>query len=842
MNYPSRTSLASALTISAVAAAYCVLARAGLLIALVPANASPLWPAAGFALAAVLLWGPRAALGVGLGACLANYLQFLSDQSAAPAAALAASVVIGLGNAGESLLGAALMRRAGITEELPRRAGQAAAFCALAPVIGLVASLLGPLVLVLGGILPQSLLSQAAATWWLGDTIGILVFTPLVLAWNAPWASAAPRSTAAHAAEGLAAAALLVVCAWLGLGGRTFPHAPHVSLTFITSPPLFWILLRFGPRFSTAAVAALAVYATWLTVQGGTFDIGPTIQVSLLLSSAYLTVLSSTTLLARALLEERQEALEELRLSHQGLQRHVDVALEIAAVNREEDKARVAMYRNVFDGLPIGIMVLRLEVDGRSDSLRIVEINPAGLRLSLAEGEKAEGAMLRDFSPTVFETELPEVCLDVLRTRESRVLHEYAGRKRMPGTFFHSRIFALSADCVGIAFENVTEQKTAQNALYESEQYMRLMLGNVRDYAIFRMDREGRVASCDGEAQAITGYSAEEILGKPYARFFAPEDSTLGLPQELMDTAARDGRVANEGWRLRKDGTRFWVSGVLAAIRDEGGALLGYVKIMHDDTERRQILQTLEKQSSALYRSNTELSQFAYVASHDLREPLHKVNAFADRLNEKLDGKLDEEGRDYLRRMLRAINGMQNLIDALLQLARVTTRVGACEVVDLEVLAKDVVDSLDISISRCKGRVELGEMPRIHADPLQMRQLLQNLISNAIKFQKPDAHPRVLVHGRLLGDGRCEIVVSDDGIGFEMKHAERIFKPFQRLHGRFEYEGTGIGLTICQKIAERHGGTITVKSAPGEGAEFRVVIPISQDGRTECEPREKAFS
>ena len=286
--------------------------------------------------------------------------------------------------------------------------------------------------------------------------------------------------------------------------------------------------------------------------------------------------------------------------------------------------------------------------------------------------------MLRDFAPTIYETELPGMCLEVLRTRESRVLHEYAGRKRIPGTYFHSRIFALSADCVGIAFENVTEQKIAQNALYESEQHMRLMLGNIRDYAIFRMDREGRVASWDGEASVISGYSAEEILGKPYARFFAPEDAALGLPQKLMDKAARDGRVVNEGWRLRKDGSRFWASGVLTTIRDEGGALLGYVKIVHDDTERRRILLTLEKQSSALLRSNTELSQFAYVASHDLREPLHKVTAFADRLNEKLEGKLDEEGRDYLRRMLRAIGGMQNRIDALLQLARVTTRGRAC--------------------------------------------------------------------------------------------------------------------------------------------------------------------
>ena len=190
--------------------------------------------------------------------------------------------------------------------------------------------------------------------------------------------------------------------------------------------------------------------------------------------------------------------------------------------------------------------------------------------------------------------------------------------------------------------------------------------------------------------------------------------------------------------------------------------------------------------------------------------------------------------------MLRSIDGMQNLIDGLLELARVTTRGGGAEVVDLSALAKDVVESLDLARAHGNARVEVGALPKINADPLQMRQLLQNLIANGLKFQRPGARPIVRVRGKATDDGRCELVVSDNGIGFDMKYAERVFQPFQRLNSRSDYEGSGMGLAICQKIASRHGGTISVTSRPEHGTEFKVLLPISQEGRMECLSQEKA--
>ena len=266
--------------------------------------------------------------------------------------------------------------------------------------------------------------------------------------------------------------------------------------------------------------------------------------------------------------------------------RFVNSALKLAAADRLVDKAHVQLYRRIFDSLPLGIVVMRLEKRGDSDSLRVIEMNPTGLHLARVPGDKAAGEMLRNLAPKIYKTELPEACLDVLKSGESRVLREFSGDGEAQGAYFHVRIFALNEECVGIAFENVSEQKKAQSALHENEQLLRLMIESVQDYAIYRLDRDGRVASWNDGAQIINGYDAEEILGQTYEQFFTPEDRTHGLPQELLNRTASEGRLEIEGWRLRKDGSRFWANAVITALREEGGALLGYVQLVRDITER----------------------------------------------------------------------------------------------------------------------------------------------------------------------------------------------------------------------------------------------------------------
>jgi PAS domain S-box-containing protein len=232
-----------------------------------------------------------------------------------------------------------------------------------------------------------------------------------------------------------------------------------------------------------------------------------------------------------------------------------------------------------------------------------------------------------------------------------------------------------------------------------------------------------------------------------------------------------------------------------------------------------------------LERSNRELQDFASVASHDLQEPLRKVQAFGDRLKAVCDGALNAQAGDYLDRMLNATRRMQSLIQDLLKFARVTSQASAFLPVDLAQVTRDVLSDLEVRIAETNARVEVGDLPAIDADAVQIRQLLQNLIGNALKFHQKGTPPLVRVFAnqaacKPIGGGMLQLVVQDNGIGFDEKYLDRIFTMFQRLHGRTEYEGTGMGLAICRKIAQRHGGDITATSALGQGTSFLVALPV----------------
>ena len=226
---------------------------------------------------------------------------------------------------------------------------------------------------------------------------------------------------------------------------------------------------------------------------------------------------------------------------------------------------------------------------------------------------------------------------------------------------------------------------------------------------------------------------------------------------------------------------------------------------------------------SELARSNAELDQFASIASHDLQEPLRKVRTFTERVSDTEAENLSERGQDYLRRANASAARMQVLIEDLLRFSRVTTHARAFSPVDLAAVTADVLDDLSEQVGHAEARVQVGALPTIRADAPQMRQLLQNLISNALKFRRDGVALVVRVDGELRGDW-LTLTVADNGIGFEPQYAQRIFRVFERLHGRGTYPGTGIGLALCRKIAERHGGTVVATGVPGEGATFTVTM------------------
>ena len=372
------------------------------------------------------------------------------------------------------------------------------------------------------------------------------------------------------------------------------------------------------------------------------------------------------------------------------------------------------------------------------------------------------------------------------------------------------------------------EQKDLEQKLRDSERHFQSWFQDA-PVACHEVDRNG-VILCVNQAECeLFGFSAEEMVGRPIWDFMAAEDrekTRTGLLQRIADEQTL---VPLEREYKRRDGSSVVMEIHQKRIRDAAGQPTGLRTFLLDITQRKRAESTLVEQADKLARSNAELEQFAYVASHDLQEPLRKIQAFGDRLKTKYETGLGPEGLDYLGRMQNAAARMQVLIQDLLSLSRVASNSKPFTSVDLGDTVRTVVSDLEMRIQDAGGRVEIGTLPVIFGDRGQMAQLFQNLIGNGLKFRKPGENPVVKIHSEpqtlATGEALWWITVEDNGIGFDEKYRDRIFQIFQRLHGRNEYEGTGIGLAICRKIVERHGGAITANSSPGAGAKFSITLP-----------------
>jgi PAS domain S-box-containing protein len=344
--------------------------------------------------------------------------------------------------------------------------------------------------------------------------------------------------------------------------------------------------------------------------------------------------------------------------------------------------------------------------------------------------------------------------------------------------------------------------------------------------ALFVIDAGGCIRVMNQSVRELLGYGNADLIGRSIDRIEeVTGDQTIS--QTLHDLARR-GPIRDQERRLRHaDGHSISVSVSISPVSEED-VQEGAVVIARDIRARKRAEEELRLALTHLEQSNRELEDFAYVASHDLQEPLRKIQAFGDLLRSKHADALPEQARDYIERMQAAAKRMQVLINDLLSFSRVTTKAQPFVRVDLGEVAAEVVKDLEMRTHDSGGRIAIGPMPVIEADPLQMRQLLQNLAGNALKFHRPGVPPLVDVHGE-IENGQCRITVADNGIGFEEKYAERIFTMFERLHARATYEGTGIGLAICRKIAERHGGEIVAHGRVGEGATFVVTLPARQE-------------
>jgi len=414
------------------------------------------------------------------------------------------------------------------------------------------------------------------------------------------------------------------------------------------------------------------------------------------------------------------------------------------------------------------------------------------------------------------------------------------------GTILFGSSFTFAAlvwACV-LILRDIAARRRAEAALAAEHNLLRSIIDTIPD-RVWVKDAIGRyILDNVTHRSLLTTLGDAKTEGRTVFDYFPPEHAARYDDDDRFVIETGESILNHEHTLTHADGQERWYQTTKVPLRDAQGRIIGLVGIAADITERKEGEETLVRFAGQLEKSNAELQSFASVASHDLQEPLRKIQAFGGRLRVKCGAALGAQGLDYLERMEGAAQRMQVLIQDLLKLSRVTSRGLPFETCALGEIVTAVINDLEVAIADKSARVEVGKLPTIVGDPMQMRQLFQNLISNALKFQSDGVAPVVsisakvstalemVLSGSVPGEELCEVRVKDNGIGFDARFAEQIFVVFQRLHTRTEYEGTGIGLAVCRKITDRHGGTIVAESAEGEGATFIVTLPLKQPADT----------
>ncbi len=375
---------------------------------------------------------------------------------------------------------------------------------------------------------------------------------------------------------------------------------------------------------------------------------------------------------------------------------------------------------------------------------------------------------------------------------------------------------------------DVSKRKRADEALRKSEARYRELVELLHE-GILIVDPEGVVTFANPRIAEMFGYPLEDLIGQSLLSLADPEN--VEIVRHRIVRRKQNLRDSCEVSLFRKDGSRLYGSLQVSPLVDDRGGDVGSLASLVDITERKLAEERLRIYAENLKRSNEDLERFAYVSSHDLQEPLRTIVSFTQLLERKYRGQMGQEADEYIGYIVDAGKQMQALINDLLEYSRITTRARPSGTVDTEQVLQEVLASLQLQIEESRASVTHDPLPRVKADPSQLRQVFQNLVANAIKFRQAEEPLRIQVSAR-TAEGMAEFAVVDNGIGIEPQYFDRIFIIFQRLHGRERYPGTGIGLALCKRIVERHGGCIWVESEPGKGTAFHFTLPLADGPRT----------
>ncbi len=486
-----------------------------------------------------------------------------------------------------------------------------------------------------------------------------------------------------------------------------------------------------------------------------------------------------------------------------------------------ELRASESRFRTIFEEAPLGVAVI--------DSLtaRFYDVNP---RFAAIAGRSREELATLDW-PRITHPDDVQADLDNMVALNAQKITGFAMQKRYVRpdgscVWIQMTIAPLRTEDNGgprhlCMIEDITERRRAEEALRRASAYNRSLIEASLD-PLVTIGPDGKITDVNAATEAITGRSRSELIGTDFSDYFTEPDRARAGYQQVF----REGSVHDYALEVRgPNGRSTPVLYNATVYRDEAGQVVGVFAAARDVTERYRLEQALAERATALERSNRDLEQFAYVASHDLQEPLRMVASYVELLASRYQGRLDEKADRFIHYAVDGAARMQTLINDLLTFSRVTTRARPFTPTSSEAALAEALANLQRSIAEKDAVVTHDPLPQVMADPTQLEQVLQNLVGNALKFCDRKPHVHVRAERR---DSDWLFSVRDNGIGIAPEHAGRLFVLFQRLHTREQYPGTGIGLAVCKKVVERHGGCIWVESQPGEGSTFYFTLPVRE--------------
>jgi PAS domain S-box-containing protein len=815
--------------ILAVAIAYALVAKVSFLFTIPPGNVSPVFPAAGIALAAVMILGRRALIGVWLGSFAANTMSFSHGAVSSVHTVLPALLVgtfIGLGAVAGAGMGAFLVRRF-CRDEQPLYSGWnvlvlvavgALGCCIISPTFGVVS-------LSLGGYIPWEQFGYSWITWWAGDATGAIVAAPLILAWHHPHPFRRNFWRIIEAA--VLGIVTLLLCFVVFF--RNMPFAYGLM------PLLLWAAFRFGMRGASTAAAAIAVLATIGTGHGGGPFAKDTINVSLLSLHSFLDVTIICALFLAGLLAERKRAEKVL----------------------QESETR---HRFLFEHNPMPMLIYE------RDTLQMLAVNEAFIR---HYGYSLEEAMALRLTDLYSDEEKAKIAELIPRLHGHANVGEWHHRKR-DGSFVTNLVFSHDLEHRGrnarvAVLTDITERKRAEEALRESEQKYRelVMLANS---IILRWSRDGRITFLNEFGQRFFGYTVDEIYGRHVVGTIVPASGSNGrnLPLQMDEICANPGAFEqNTNENMRRNGERVWIAWTNRVVHDERGQVVEILSIGADITARKRVEEELRATQASLEERvllrTTELAEardraesadriksaFLATMSHELRTPLNSIIGFTGIMLQGLAGPLNAEQTKQMGMVQSSARHLLALINDVLDISKIEAgqlKIHA-EPFDLRAslekvtaLVKPLADKKRLAL-----RVVLPpDMEPVVNDRLRVEQVLINLLNNAIKFTE---RGEVTLDAGLIKDytspsqgtpqPAARLRVTDTGIGIKPEDMEKIFQPFRQVDSGItrQHDGTGLGLTICRHLADLMGGEISSKSVWGEGSVFTFVLPLNHKSK-----------